>query len=104
MMTANIGQLVNQSTTGSPRDCDIQANSPDTGFISMFFQTSALTVGITKKGAITRRRTMFWPKIGWSISNATPMPPTTLMISDQKTSTSVLIRAPVKAGSDKKSV
>ena len=30
----------------------------------MFFQTSALTVGMTKNGAITIRRTMPRPKIG----------------------------------------
>jgi hypothetical protein len=32
--------------------------------MNMFFQTSADTVGITKKGAITRIRTMPWPHIG----------------------------------------
>ncbi len=30
----------------------------------MFFHTSALTVGMTKNGAITMRRTMLRPKIG----------------------------------------
>ena len=85
MITDSIGQLVNQSIGVNPNDRAIQANSPDTGFISMFFQTSALTVGMTKNGAITMRRTMFWPKICWSISSATRMPPTTLMTSTETT-------------------
>ena len=32
------------------------ANSPFTGCISMFFQIRALTVGMTKKGAMAKRR------------------------------------------------
>ena len=81
MTTESIGQFVNQSTTGRPSEFEIHANSPDTGFISMFFQTSALTVGMTKNGAITMTRTKFCPKIGWFINNATRMPPQTLMTS-----------------------
>ena len=42
----------------SPTDLASQAKSPETGCISRFFQISALTVGITKKGAMTMRRTM----------------------------------------------
>ncbi len=42
----------------------------------MFFQTSAETVGMTKKGAITRIRTTPWPHIGWSRSNARSTPST----------------------------
>ena len=45
----------------------------------MFFQTSAATGGITKNGEITRMRTIPWPKIGWSISSAMAMPPTTVI-------------------------
>jgi hypothetical protein len=37
---------------------------PFTGSINMFFQTSAETVGMTKKGAITRMRTTPWPQNG----------------------------------------
>ena len=45
----------------------------------MFFQTSAATGGMTKKGEITRMRTMPWPQIGWSSSSASRMPPMTVM-------------------------
>ena len=45
----------------SPIDFVIQARKPCTGCIIMFFQTSALTVGITKKGAMTISRTMLQP-------------------------------------------
>ena len=45
-----------KSTGSKPRLRAIQANTPLTGCISMFFQISALTVGMTKKGAMTRRR------------------------------------------------
>ena len=40
------------------------ANMPFTGSIIMFFHTSAETVGITKKGAITRMRTTPCPQNG----------------------------------------
>ena len=75
-----------------------QANRPETGCINMFFQTSALTVGMTKNGAITIRRTMLRPKIGWSSSRASSVPPTTLMTSTATTSFSVLPSAVKKAG------
>ena len=64
MMTAVSGIWANQSIGCSPTDFMIQANRPETGCISMFFQTSALTVGMMKNGAITMRRTMLRPKIG----------------------------------------
>src|SRR6266404_4301456 len=56
-MTASKGASVNQSIGVTPSSVDAQANSPETGCISKFFQTSALTVGITKNGAITINRT-----------------------------------------------
>src|SRR6266700_6157219 len=63
-ITANRGTSVNQSIGVSPNDVAIQANSPETGCISRFFQTSALTVGITKNGAITINRTTLRPITG----------------------------------------
>ena len=68
----------------------------------MFFQTSALTVGMMKKGAITMRRTMLRPKIGWSRRSANSVPPTMLMTSTAKTSFSELPIARKKAGSVRK--
>ncbi len=62
MMTDSIGQLVNQTTGSKPNDSAIQANRPESGFISRFFQTSALTVGMTKNGAITIRRSDVLPE------------------------------------------
>ena len=63
-ITANKGALVNQSIGVAPNSVAIQANSPETGCISRFFQTSALTVGITKNGAITISRTTLRPITG----------------------------------------
>jgi len=60
-ITASKGASVNQSIGVTPNSVDIQANNPETGCISRFFQTSALTVGITKNGAITINRTMLRP-------------------------------------------
>ena len=51
MMTDSMGQLVNQTIGSNPNDRAIQANSPESGFISRFFHTSALTVG-TVQGVI----------------------------------------------------
>src|ERR1700676_3619339 len=56
-ITASKGASVNQSTGVVPNSVDTQANNPETGCISRFFQTSALTVGITKNGALTIQRT-----------------------------------------------
>src|SRR3954454_5025181 len=63
-ITANNGASVNQSIGVRPNSVAPQANSPDTGCISRFFQTSALTVGMTKNGAITINRTTLRPITG----------------------------------------
>ena len=96
------GASANQSMGLSPTDLASQAKSPETGCISRFFQISALTVGITKKGARTMRRTMPTPKKGWSRRSATSVPPTTVMIRTPPTSFSVLPSAAKKAGSVRK--
>ena len=69
------------------------ANRPLTGFMNMFFQTSAETVGMTKNGAITRIRTMPCPQMGWSSSSASAMPPTMVISSTPPTSSRVLVNA-----------
>ena len=97
MMTESIGACANQSIGAKPSDFAIQAKKPETGFIRRFFHTSAETVGMMKKGAITIRRTMPWPKIGLSRSSASSVPSTTVMMSTDPTSTSVLMIAVVKA-------
>src|SRR6516162_6805940 len=99
MMTDSIGQLVNHTIGWKPSDRAIQANSPESGFINRFFHTSALTVGMTKNGAITISLSTFWPKTGWSIKSATRIPPQTLMTRTETTRTSVLTRAAMKSGS-----
>ena len=58
--------------------------------MNMFFQTSAETVGITKKGEITMIRTIPVPHIGWSSRTARAMPPTTVIRRMPPTSSSVL--------------
>ena len=47
----------------------------------MFFQINALTVGITKNGAITSSAAMFLPKNSRSKRTANSVPSTTVMIS-----------------------
>ena len=59
---------------------------------------------MTKNGAITMSRSRFWPNTGWSIKSATRMPPMTLIASTETTSTSVLISAAMKFGSDRNAV
>ena len=49
------------------------------GFIIMFFHSSALTVGMTKKGEINRMRTSPRPASGSLISRAMSTPKTTVM-------------------------
>ena len=101
-MTEKRGTSANQSIGCRPTDLASQANIPDTGCIRRFFQISADTVGMMKKGAITIRRTMPCPKIGWSSRSASRMPPTTVMTRTEPTSTSVLTSAWVNAGSVRK--
>ena len=52
------GSVPNQSSGGRPTMRARKAKSPLTGCISRFFQTSALTVGMTKKGEIISTRAM----------------------------------------------
>ena len=99
MMTDSMGQLVNQTMGSKPKDRAIQANSPESGFISRFFHTSALTVGMTKNGAMTMSRSIFSPNTGWSINKATSMPPPTLMTRTDTTRINVLKSAVRKSGS-----
>jgi hypothetical protein len=57
MMTIEAnGKLPKKSMAGKPSPRAMLANSPFTGCISMFFQIRALTVGMTKKGAMAKRR------------------------------------------------
>ena len=95
---------MNQTIGEKPSERAIQANRPESGFISRFFQTSALTVGMTKNGAITMSRITFWPNTGWSISSATRIPPQTLMRSTEPTRISVLMSAVMKLGSVRNAV
>src|SRR3546814_19009614 len=60
------GSSENQSTTPRPSERVIQAKIPFTGCISMFFQLSALTVGITNNGALARTRAQQGPKKYWT--------------------------------------
>ena len=62
---------------------------PFTGSMNMFFQTSAETVGITKKGAMIRIRTTPWPHIGWSRRSASRTPRTTVITRTPPTMISV---------------
>ena len=101
-ITASSGASVNQSIGVTPNSVAIQANSPETGCISRFFQTSALTVGITKNGAITISRTMLRPITGWSSSSASGVPSRMVIASTEPTSTSVFCSEVRKAGSVRK--
>ena len=69
---------------------------------SRFFQTSALTVGITKNGAITISRTTLRPTTGWSSNSASGVPSRMVMASTEPTNTSVFRREVRKAGSVRK--
>src|SRR3984893_5681362 len=85
-MTASKGASLNQSIGVAPNSVAIQANSPETGCISRFFQTSALTVGITKNGAITISRTTLRPRTGWGKSSAGGVPTTVVMAKTEPAS------------------
>ena len=64
MMSDVIGAWDSQSTGWAPKNSHKWERTPFTGSMNMFFQTSAETVGITKKGAMTRMRTTPCPHIG----------------------------------------
>ena len=72
---------------------------PLTGFMNMFFQISAETVGITKKGAMTMMRITPVANIGRSSKSAKQMPPMIVMHSMPPTIISVFLIAAVKLGS-----
>ena len=84
------GMRAKKSMVPSPSERVIQANMPNTGFMSMFFQISALTVGMTKNGAITSRRQMLRPGNSRSSRTAKSVPKTSVMASTSPTSSRVL--------------
>ena len=65
----------------------------------MFFHSSALTVGMTKKGEISSTRTRPRPAKGSLISKAIATPSTTVMAITLPKSTRVLLTAEPKEGS-----
>jgi len=65
----------------------------------MFFHSSALTVGMTKKGLISRMRTRPRPGNGSSISSAMAAPRPTVITMTLPSSSSVLITEVVNDGS-----
>ena len=67
--------------------------------MSRFFQTSALTVGITKNGAITRTRAMPRPQNSWSSMTASRVPSPTVTMSTHPTRTMVFQIAAPSEGS-----
>ncbi len=101
-MTASIGASLNQSIGSTPTSVESHASRPETGCSSRFFQTSALTVGMTKNGAITISRTMLRPITGWSSSSARGTPSTIVSASTEPTSTRVFCSEARKAGSVRK--
>jgi len=64
----------------------------------------ALTVGMTKKGAMTIRRTMLRPTITWSSRRAISVPSAIVIASTDPTSTRVLSREAMNAASVSKYV
>jgi hypothetical protein len=80
-MTANNGYSANQSIGVMPIERIAMATRPYTGCRIMFFQISALTVGITKNGAIANRRATPMPTNLRSNSTAISTPPTTVISS-----------------------
>ncbi len=64
MMMAAIGASLNQSIGVMPTKVISHESKPETGCSSRFFQTRALTVGMTKNGAITISRTKLRPTTG----------------------------------------
>ncbi len=101
-MMAKSGMSANQSMGARPSDVAMNASNPDTGCIRRFFQTRALTVGMTKKGAMTIRRTMLRPTITWSSRRAISVPSAIVIASTDPTSTRVLCREARNAGSVRK--
>ena len=97
-MIEKSGYCANQSIGCMPKARAISAKTPYPGCMSMFFQTSAATGGITKKGEMTRMRTMPCPHIGWSRRSPSNMPPMTVISSTLPTISSVLMIAARKAG------
>ena len=100
-----IGAWLSHSTGASPKNFHTCAKSPFTGSMNMFFQTSAETVGITKKGAMTRIRTMPCPHIGWSSRSASSTPRITVTTRTPPTMMSVVLHArPERARGDESDV
>ena len=80
MMIEPMETSESHSTGAAPKAFHRCAKSPFTGSMNMFFQTSAETVGMTKKGEITRMRTIPCPQIGWLSRIASSTPSSTVIM------------------------
>ena len=98
MIEAN-GIWPKKSIGSKPRLVAMRPKIPFTGFMNMFFQTSADTVGITKNGAMTMMRMIPVPNIGLSSRIAAKSPPIVVMANTPPTNTRVFLIAAVKLGS-----
>ena len=83
------GNSASQSTGSSPTAPKRTAKRPYTGFMNMFFQSRALTVGMMKNGEISMTRTMPRPGNRWLTRMARASPRVTVMTSTDPTSRSV---------------
>ena len=93
------GYWPKKSIGSNPRPVTTRPKIPFTGFINIFFQTRADTVGITKNGAITIIRIKPLLYIGLSSNIAAVKPPTEVTNNTPPTRKSVLRIASVKLGS-----
>ena len=80
-MTLPMACWPSQSTAGWPNWWEIQAKNPEVGLISMFFQTTAVTTGITRKLLMSTVRTSERPTKGRLSSMASSPPRNSVMTS-----------------------
>jgi hypothetical protein len=96
------GKTLNQATGCRPTMRKIAATRPLTGSSSRFFQTSAETVGMTKKGEIISTRAKPWPRKGWLKTAARIVPRTMVMAMTPTTMMTEISSELSSAGSSKR--
>src|SRR5579884_3094592 len=98
-VTLSRGNEENQGTAGRPMLCKTQSTMPKLGLSIRFFQTSAITEGVTRNGMVTSPRSTFLPQIGRLRSKASMVPAINAMIIAPKTSSAVCPITGQKLGS-----
>ena len=100
-VTLSSGNEENQGIEGRPTERNIQLIMPKSGLNMRFFQTRAITDGVTRNGTVARPSSIFFPGMGRLRSKARMVPAISARAIAPKTNSMVWPITGQKLGSPK---